>query len=410
MIPENKLTGAERVVLAAFRAGDPTVNVDRAEIRGDFLRGLFLGGYDEKADYHGTRIVGAVIPDALDMGFCETKFPVRLHESFFAQKIKLQHLTCPGMDFSSCNLKEGLDARMMRAAGSVELNNTSATAIVGLAGADIGGQLVCLGGRFQNQGGNAFHATGIKVAIDVFLCGHFNGEVNLSGADIGGQLSCRGGIFQNRAGNAINAQDIKVSGIVFLADGFSAEGAINLLGADIGGQLVCKGGNFQNKYGYALNAQNMKVIGDAVLCDGFCAEGAVSLAGAEIGGQFDCTGGNFQNDGNVALNARNIKSANEAIIRNLSANGQVSFANATIGGDLMLDGCKLTGLSLSGANVLGKFQDDADAYKLDEDNRIDLNIDGFRYQRLGDVKERVEGRLAWVGAAPLATAINRSGP
>ena len=129
----------------------------------------------------------------------------------------------------------------------------------------------------------------------------------------------------------------------------------------------------------------------------FNAVGAVSLAGAKIGGQLNCTGGSFQNKGKIAFNARSIKAASEVFICNFSANGLVFFTNATIGGDLELNDCRLTHLSLASANVSGEIQDDANVYKDHKGNDIDLDIDGFRYQRLNAVKERVKDRLAWVG-------------
>jgi len=501
MIPENKLTGAERGVLATFRAGAPAVDIARAAIRGDFLRGLFLGEYDERADYRGTRIIGAVIPDALDMEFCETKFPVRLHESFFAQKIKLQHLACSELDLSGSTFEGGIDALGAKLTGGMRLINVDATAEVSLFGANIGGQLICTKGNFQNGDGYALIAQSIKVAGEVFLDQGFNalGEVSFLGADINGQLNCMGGRFQNRKGNALNAQNVKVATDVVLRNGFNAEGAVWLVGADIKGQLDCSGGSFQNKEGYALNAECIKVAANVFLDDGFNAEGKVNLFGAEVGGQLDCAGGLFQNRESVALIAQNIKVGADVVLRgfkakgevwlvgadikgqldcsggsfqskgrvvalnaqsikvashvflrngfnavgavwladadiggeldcaggsfqnkegavinargvnvnsnvfltpyatNFSANGQLYFANATVGGNFVLDNCELTHLSLTGANVLGEFQDDAGVYKNDQGDNIDLDIDGFCYRRLDAAKERVKDRLAWVG-------------
>ena len=618
MIPKEP-TDVEKQVLTAFQAdGISVVDADGAEISGDFLRGLFLGKYDKNADYRGTCIANAVVSDALNMEFCETKFPVRFHNCSFVREIKLQKLVCPELDFRSCTLEGEFDARMVKVDGSMNMKKVSATATVSLANADIGGQLVCTGGSFQNKEGYAFYAPDIKVAVDVFLNDGFVtvGEVNLSGADIGrqlvctggnfcngggnainaqsikagsillnsdssdkqfkaegtvwlvgadimGQLDCRGGNFHNKgrialnaerikaaggvtlsngfnadgavslagaeiggqfacvggsfrdeeSGNALIAQNIKVVGNVLLHDGFKSDGTVNLLGADIDGQLICTGGSFQhakgnaliahgikvtgnvffnaddsngenikkfeavgavslayadikgqlacnggsfcNKGKGALNAQGIKVTREVLLRDGFKAEGevnflgadvggqfvcadgtfsneggnafvaqgvkmgagvllgdgfnakgAVTLAGAEIRGQLNCSGGNFQNQDGPALNAQGVKVASEVFLiphdgaqkeEKFSANGLVSFTNATIGGSFLLKGCKLAHLLLSGTNVMGEFQDDADAYKLDKDDHIDLNIDGFRYHRLDATKERVKDRLEWVG-------------
>ncbi len=397
-------------MLAAFRAGDPEVPAE-GEVRGDFLRGLFL---DEKADYRGTVIVGAIISDVLDMEFCETRFPVRFRDCSFSQKIRLQQLTCPELDFTNCDLKKGIDTPGAKVVGDVNLVKVNAMDHVCLSATKIGGQLSCRGGSFYNETGNALTAQNIRVAGSVFLDDEFKarGAVWLSGAEIEGQLGCRGGSFQNKEGErvALNAQHVKAAFVV-LCDGFKAEGEVSLSGADIRGQINCSAGSFQNEQGDALTAQNTKAAGTVFLCDGFKAEGEVSLLGAEIGGQLDCAGGIFQNEGKIALNARNIKVVSDVFLihgrdeererRNFSAfsaNGQVFFANATIGGNLYLLNCRLTHLSLASTNVSGEFQDDADVYKNDQGGDIDLDIDGFRYQRLNAVQERIKDRLAWVGS------------
>ena len=575
MIPKEP-TDVEKQVLTAFQADDiSVVDADGAEISGDFLRGLFLGKYDKNADYRGTCIANAIISDVLDMAFCETKFPVRFHNCSFVREIKLQQLICPELDFRGCTLIGEFDARMARVSGSVNLAGVVSVAVVSLANAEIGGQLVCTGGNFLSKKGRAFHAPDIKVVADVLLRNGFMavGEVNLAGADIGrqlvctggnfwngggnainahgikasgmllntdssgsqsinefraigtvwlagadirGQLDCRGGNFHNKgrialnaerikvaggvtlsngfnadgvvslagaemggqfacvggsfrdeeSGNALIAQNIKVVGNVLLHDGFKSEGTVNLLGASIDGQFICTGGNFRNKNGNALtahginvvgnvllntehsddgsikkfeavgavrlshanikgqlacnggsfrnkgkdalDAQGIKVAGDVLIQDGFKAEGKVSFLGADIGGQLSFRGGSFQNEGSEAIVAQSIKVASGVFLiahvhhetkaeENFSANGWVLFDNAAIGGNLMLYNCKLTHLSLAGANVLGEFRDDANIYKDQNGNDIVLDIDGFRYQRLDATKERVKDRLKWVG-------------
>ena len=375
MISEKNLTNAEEKVLAAFRVGDSKVSV-KGEVGGDFLRDLFL---DEKADYRGTVIVGAIISDVLNMEFRETKFPVRFRGCSFAQKVKLRQLKCPELDFRGCTLKKGLDAPCAKMAGSVYL-----------------------GDDFKDEFKDEFKAK-FKAKFKA------EGKVSLAGAVIGGQLICSGGSFRNKnkKKDAFFAQGIKVAD-VFLSSGFKAEGRVSLAGAEVRGQLNCEGGSFQNEKGDALSAQNIKVAEDVLLRYKFNAKGTVNLAGTDIGGKLDCTGGSFRNEGGNALNAQHIKVVADVLLiphkhdearktENFSATGHVSFANATIGGNLELQNSKLTHLSLAGANVSGEFQDDADVYKNDQGGDIDLDIDGFRYQRLNAVQERVKDRLAWVG-------------
>jgi len=469
-------THVEKQVLGAFRAHKPTVSVDGAEIRGDFLRGLFLGEYDEKADYRGTCLENAIISDVFNMEFCETKFPLRFLNCHFKRVIQFHQLTCPELNFAGCTLKNGLNALYAKVAGGVfmrpdrfdggDIKEFRAEGGVCLACSDIGGQLICAGKVFKNEGEFAFIAQGAKVANDLALCGEFNGEVCLAGAEIRGQLVCTGGRFQNEGENALVAHNIKVAGDVRLGDGFYAEGTVTLLGAtvegqlncaggifrnkngkaliaqginvagnvflsadasnssnikkfeavgtvslayaDIKGQFACSGGSFCNKVEEALDAQGMKVAGDVLLECGFKAEGKVSFLGADIGGQLSCRGGSFQNEGGDALVAQGIQVGSSVFLiahehhetkvaENFSATGRVLLDNATIGGNLTLAGCEITHMSLSSANVLGEFRDDADVYKGREGKDIVLNIDGFRYHRLNATKERVEDRLAWVG-------------
>jgi len=354
-------------VLAAFRAGEPAADVAerdaagqciaKGEVRGEFLRGLFLGDYDEKADYRGTGIVGAIISDVLDMEFCETRFPVRFRDCSFAQEVKLQQLSCPELDFGGCALKKGLYAEGAKVAGNVNLKKVNATVQVSLAGADIGGVLVCSGGKFHDGKNDALRAQNIKVAQDVHL-----------------------------------------------DNGFNANGTVRFTGANIGARLWCEGGIFRSgKNGGALVASNIKVAADMVLSRKKKGRnsifwGAVRFAGADIGGELICSSGHFWNVGKDALTAKSIKVAEGVSLNEcFRANGEVNFRNAGIGGNLVLRNGKLTSLNLAGANVSGEFQDDAEVYK-DDQGGYALDIDGFRYQQLNAVRKRVKDRLAWVAS------------
>ncbi|MEZ5773714.1 MAG: hypothetical protein R3D33_03085 [Hyphomicrobiaceae bacterium] len=77
-----------------------------------------------------------------------------------------------------------------------------------LLGADIGGNLECSSGTFRNRtpsgGGVALGADGLKTGGTVFLDDSFSaeGEVRLLGADIGVDLACMGGTFDNAVARA----------------------------------------------------------------------------------------------------------------------------------------------------------------------------------------------------------------
>ena len=111
---------------------------------------------------------------------------------------------------------------------------------------------------------------------------HATGEVRLVVAEIGANLDCDQGHFQNPDGTAFACDGLKVKGAVYLRDGFQAEGEVCLLGADIGANLECDNSSFKNPGGNALTAHGLKVKGGLYLRNGFRAKGTVSLVSAEI--------------------------------------------------------------------------------------------------------------------------------
>jgi len=118
-----------------------------------------------------------------------------------------------------------------------------------------------------------------------------------------------GGSFKNglqngalRSCRALEADGVYVRGDILLGKGFTAEGEVNLVGAKIDGNLACTGGTFRNPphkgipHGCkALSADFTSVKGAVFLSEGFTAEGEVRFSRAQIGGDLDCGGGTFKN-------------------------------------------------------------------------------------------------------------------
>ena len=128
-----------------------------------------------------------------------------------------------------------------RVGGSVLMRRVSADGEVRLSRAHIGGYFDCEGGRFNNPaevkpmtgnpGDEALKADGLVVNDDVFLRNGFSatGVVNLSGAQIGGDLECAGGTF---TGNVfMENAEIKNSLVWGQVGGF---GVVSLLSAKAG--------------------------------------------------------------------------------------------------------------------------------------------------------------------------------
>ena len=158
---------------------------------------------------------------------------------------------------------------------------------VSLYGADIGLDLRCSGGHFVNATGEALMLATARIKGAVYLdqmrddrAGftgarfEAEGTVNLYGADISGNLECVGGRFVAQD-LAIRGDAIAVGGCVFFSGPtreelrktptrarFTSNGEVRLVGAQIGMQLNCISGEFVNKTpnkerndaaGYALN-------------------------------------------------------------------------------------------------------------------------------------------------------------
>jgi len=168
----------------------------------------------DRVDPKGIRLRSAKITGRLDLAFATVTFPLGLVQCRVTDQITLQHANLPALS---------LDGSWTR----------------------------------------AIAADGLNVKGDIFLREGFTaeGEVRLVGAQIGGDLTCIGGTFKNPpqkdvdgSGRALSAHGVAVRGNIFLHKGFTAEGEVGLVGAQIGGDLSCLGGTFS-----VLNAQAARI-------------------------------------------------------------------------------------------------------------------------------------------------------
>jgi len=148
-------------------------------------------------------------------------------------------------------------------------NDFSALGEVNLLGSKINGSFYCTSGEFNNPKGRALNCKKIVVERDVYFnkpqtdndeCERpfkANGEVKLCGAQIGGELKCSGGIFNNPANNSASkfafiSKGLKVAA-VFFDEGFEPIGEVNLLNIRIDGQFMLK--NVKKNDHYKLNLE-----------------------------------------------------------------------------------------------------------------------------------------------------------
>ena len=386
------------------------------EIRADLIRWICV---DRQArdlvDPKGIQVGAAKITGSLDLGNVTARFPLRLQNCRLIENADLQRLEIPELDL------QGTWARSMsvegaRVRGNVFLRNGfRAEGDVRLVGAQIGGDLSCIGSTFisppkqwANGSGKALSAEGIDVKGSVYMRSGFRaeGEVSLWGAQIGVNLDCGGGIFTNppkkglnASGTALNADRIDVKRDVLLRNGFHAEGEVRLLGAQIGGNLDCGGGTFTNPpkgglaaSGQALSADGVDVRGGVFLCAGFRAEGQVRLPRAKIEKNLECYNGTFVNpptkrldSSGLALFAIGMEVNGGLFLRGgFHAEGEVRLLGAKIRGDLDCEKGTFTNPPKAGLAASG--------HALSADS---IDVDGSVYLRYGF---RAEGDVRLVGA------------
>ena len=357
------IAAAENGTIADYRVGDEAADAaaggagwgEARALRAEIIYALCVGTRtDWPVHAKGVRARGARITGALDLEGATLRCPLALLGCYLNRTLTLVDCEARSLGLNGSHIR-ALKADGLKTTGDVFLDDAfTAKGEVRLLGAEIGGNLECIGGTFENPGGDALTADLLKTAGSVFLSADFTakGTVRLLGADIGGNLECDGGTFENPDGDALHADGLKTAGSVFLRGGFTARGEVRLLDADAGGVLDCDGGTFENPGGDALSADRLKITGGVFLRGGFTARGSVRLLGADIGGLLSCIGGTFENPDGDALSAEGAKVNGALFLRRLAAppKGAINLAHARVGvlvddraswppaGNLVLDG------------------------------------------------------------------------
>lgn len=234
------------------RADDPANDPARAdqwghdrEVRATLIRWLCA---DREAkqfiDPRGIQLTGARVLGNLELDFVKVPFRIRIIRSAFTGRIHLMYAEVPELNLSSSRTREIQADELVVPGGVLLMDGFQAEGPVDLKRAKLGAQLNCRGGHFDNPGGFALRADGLR-ATDVLLYEGFfaRGEVNLVRARLSDDLICDGGTFLNAKGDAINADGIAVSEIL-MREGFRADGLVKLQKARVSGSLDLIGGIF----------------------------------------------------------------------------------------------------------------------------------------------------------------------
>ena len=393
-------------------------------VRSEVIR-FFAHGGNEENPVLGPLIClrGAWVSGGLNLMHVSIPYALLFHNCHFDAVVGMAHTKCTALYLNGSRLMQGLFADGLTTKGDVNLcAGFSAEDGVQLLNANIGGNLNCGGGKFNNSGGKALVADRLTTKGSVFLrMISAKGEVRLLGASIGGDLDCDDGKFHNPKRDALSASKSIVEGDVYLRKGFSVEGTVRMSGASIGGDFDCVGGKFHNPDGDALHADAFKVKGCVYLQDGFSASGDVRLLNANIGGDLSCTWGTFHNPGKNALSAdKSTVKGDVNLIYGFSAEGEVRLIGVNIGGNLncvegKFNNPKGSALNIDSGNIGGNLlwwkttckgsviltyakanvlSDDANSW---ESCKVDL--EGFTYNRFfGPVDAPF--RIHWLSKRP----------
>ncbi|MCW2907634.1 MAG: hypothetical protein JWL68_2423 [Actinomycetia bacterium] len=348
-------------------------------------------------------------------------------------------LTAPGLSVGGGGTCVGAFLDGLDAAG-----HSAGAAAVQLSGARVSGNLMLRGARLANRSGPALAADGLIVQGDLLLArdaasgrdfwasgGGWQGTVLLRGATISGQLSLerakvRSGPGEAGPGPAEPAEPARSGGPGPAAGRppwagddppphrRRSVGAVCLSGSTIAGNLVLRHAQLAAGTMSALMAENLTVKGHAGACEsrqeGLTATGsgplgAVCLAGASVTGQLSLRGTTLVNESGPALLADLIAIGDGARLdQDFSAEGEgeagaVRLPEASIGGDLLLNGARLT--NHTGPALL------ADGLTVHSDLVLDADVaSGRRFEaagagRRGTILIRgatVSGRLSLEGA------------
>lgn len=230
---------AELRLIQACRKGDDTIfSMERPEkgsadntIRAGLIRALLLGTGDCTPPARGLRIEGAWITGKLDLAGEALPVPLGLFDCTLEEDVMLRDCTLPGLYLTGTHLPK-LNAQRLQCNGPLHLSDGFlATGLVDLVGAEIGGQLACVGGKFLAKG-MALNCDAISVGADVLLLGEFEarGEINLTWAEIAGNLWISGATLTT----GLVAQGMRVRAVFVWKDVKGDGIEVDLIDAHVG--------------------------------------------------------------------------------------------------------------------------------------------------------------------------------
>ncbi|WP_162197175.1 hypothetical protein [Loktanella sp. S4079] len=221
LIDRGALSPAEMRLIAAVQQGSwaeigqscPNEKLADLSIRAPLISYFATGGCSEmQTPGTGVQIQGAWISGTLDLNFAQAVGSLALVNCYVEERPRMLQLSVASLMLKGSVLANGINAQSAEIPGDVVFEKATIHQELCLAGAHLGGQLICTRAQMLNGEGVALNAQGAEIDGDLFLRGaNVEGAVRLSGARVGGQLSCKEARLRNAGGDALDMQRIVVS-------------------------------------------------------------------------------------------------------------------------------------------------------------------------------------------------------
>jgi hypothetical protein len=230
----------------------------------------------------GLRLRGAYVAGQVDLSRAQlSQCPLAFHTCRFEEDVVLYQATTANLSFTSCALPS-LRGNELNSGASLHLTRTHLREI-SLPRAEFRGFVALLEVYLSNPKSRALNAERMSASGVYLRDTHVEGELGLASADLSGQLDCSGGTKLINPGNHALSADALSANAVFLED-THVKGEVRLLSADLSGQLNCSvGTKLINPQGTALNAEACQVGTTFLFRLREAAVGEVNLAYAQIG-------------------------------------------------------------------------------------------------------------------------------
>ncbi len=257
--------------------------------------------------------------------------------------------------------------------------------------------------------------------LNFFRC-RFAGDVTWVRLHVRGVLSLEGSVLAG----ALDCDRAQIDSSLYCRNGFSAEKDITLLRTRIRYAADFTGATLKGK----LVADGL-TVGGGLFCDGLNAEQDIRLLGARIGGQASFSNATLKG----VLQADGLAVEGECFLREMKRLGAANLIRVQVGGNLQLRGEIDGAIDLTGARIEGELQLDQGttlptwsenarlilrnascgalaarlgAFRRERSRKtprradfVDMDLTGFRYERLGGLNAGPKDTLAGADAPAL---------